>query len=52
MAGHNSLELEIHNMHQGGATLDAICGEVLAKYEKNDEFFSVINYKILINHTK
>lgn len=36
MAGHNSLELEIHNMHQRGYTLDAICGEVLAKYEKND----------------
>ena len=36
MAGHNSLELEIHSLFQAGHGLDAICGEVLSKYEKND----------------
>lgn len=36
MAGHNSLELEIHNLFQEGNNLDTICDEVLSKFEKND----------------
>ncbi len=36
MAGHNSLELEIHSLFQAGHGLDSICGEVLSKYEKSD----------------
>lgn len=36
MAGHNRLELEIHSLVQEGHNLDAICSEVMSKYEKND----------------
>lgn len=36
MAGHNRLELEIHNLFQEGHNLDVICTEVIAKYEKSD----------------
>jgi tetratricopeptide (TPR) repeat protein len=36
LAGHNRLELEIHNLFQEGHPLDVICSEVLAKYEKSD----------------
>lgn len=36
MAGHNRLELEIHSLFQEGHSLDAICTEVMSKYEKND----------------
>ncbi len=36
MAGHNSLELEIHNLFQQGHNLELICREVVSKYEKND----------------
>lgn len=36
MAGHNRLELEIHSLFQEGHSLDVICNEVIAKYEKSD----------------
>lgn len=36
MAGHNRLELEIHNLFQEGHNLDLICSEVISKYEKTD----------------
>lgn len=36
MAGNNSLELEINSLFQEGNSLDTICNEVIAKYDKSD----------------
>ncbi len=36
MAGNNSLELEIHSLFQEGLPLEAICDEIMSKYEKTD----------------
>lgn len=36
MAGNNSLELEINSLFQEGNTLETICSEIIAKYEKSD----------------
>lgn len=36
MAGNNSLELEINSLFQEGNTLETICAEIIAKYEKSD----------------
>ncbi len=36
MAGHNSLELEIHSLFQEGHPLEMICTEIISKYEKSD----------------
>ena len=36
MAGHNSLELEIHHLFQEGYDLEAICLEVIGRYDKSD----------------
>lgn len=36
MAGNNSLELEISSLFQEGNTLEAICAEIISKYEKSD----------------
>ena len=36
MAGTNSLEIEIHSLFQEGASIEYVCRELIAKYEKNE----------------
>ncbi|MFN3453676.1 MAG: hypothetical protein ACK41T_01870 [Pseudobdellovibrio sp.] len=36
MAGTNSLEIEIHNLFQDGASIEVVSRELVAKYEKNE----------------
>lgn len=36
MAGNNSLELELNTLFQGGLPLEAICDEIISKYEKSE----------------
>lgn len=41
MAGTNSLEIEIHNLFQENASVDYVCTELIARYQKNETLSSL-----------